>query len=244
MSQSEKTLLSLRQQILRGDLKPGQRLLELQLCQDFNVSRTPVRFALFKLEEEGLLEPLPTAGFKVRSFSEDDIKDAIDFRGMVEGAAARKIAENGVDTQRLYQLKLTIEAIDEILEPELSTEETFTRFVELNREFHEQLLELSDSFVLQRMHKRAISLPFASPNAMVEAQATQPTTRSMLIIAQGHHRSLLGALEKGEGARAEAIGREHARLAFEHLISVMKTRTNMRIIPGASLVPSLNLNSH
>ena len=243
MSQSEKTLLSLRQQILRGDLEPGQRLLEVQLCKEFNVSRTPVRFDLFNLEEEGILEPLPNAGFKVRSFSEEDIKDAIDFRGMVEGAAARKIAENGIDTQRIVQLKLIIEAIDKILQPEISTEESFTRFVELNREFHERLLEMSDSFVLQRMHKRAISLPFASPNAMVEAQATLPTTRSMLIIAQGHHRSLLDAIEKGEGARAEAIGREHARLAFEHLMKVMKAKSNKINIPGAALVSSLNLSS-
>ena len=242
MSQSEKTLLSLRQQIFRGDLKPGQRLLEMQLCKEFNVSRTPVRFALFRLEEEGLLEPLPTAGFKVRSFSESDIKDAIDFRGLVEGAAAKKIAENGIEAPRLFQLNQILEAIDEILQPELSTEETFTRFVELNREFHEHLLELSDSFVLQRMHKRAISLPFASPNAMVESQATLPTTRSMLIIAQGHHRSLLDAIEKGEGARAESIGREHARLAFDHLISVMKSKT--KNILGASLVSSLNLSGH
>lgn len=81
MSQSLKTILSLRDLILSGELKPGERLSELAIVDRLGVSRTPVRTALVRLEEEGLLEAIPSGGYAVRHFSEADIFDAIETRG-------------------------------------------------------------------------------------------------------------------------------------------------------------------
>src|SRR5690348_15481917 len=92
-SQTVKAMLRLRQLILDGHLKPGERVPELALVQHTGVSRTPIRAALIQLAEEGLLEPSSSGGFVVRQFDEQEVFDAIDLRGTLEGAAARRAAE-------------------------------------------------------------------------------------------------------------------------------------------------------
>ena len=66
-------------------LRPGERISELQAVETTGVSRTPVRMALVRLEEEGLLEAIPSGGFMVKAFSERDILDSIELRGTLEG---------------------------------------------------------------------------------------------------------------------------------------------------------------
>ena len=70
-----KAQLALRDQILSGGLRPGERISELQAVETTGVSRTPVRMALVRLEEEGLLEAIPSGGFMVKAFSERDISE-------------------------------------------------------------------------------------------------------------------------------------------------------------------------
>src|SRR5689334_6210392 len=77
-SQTERVVLTLREMLLRGDFKPGERLTELALVPMLKASRTPVRLALDRLANEGLLEALATTGFRVRAFALDDIWDAIE----------------------------------------------------------------------------------------------------------------------------------------------------------------------
>ena len=91
-SQTERVVLTLREMLLRGDFKPGERLTELSLVPLLGASRTPVRLALDRLAHEGLLEAQETTGFRVRAFALDDIWDAIEVRGVLEGTAARMAA--------------------------------------------------------------------------------------------------------------------------------------------------------
>ncbi len=92
-------------QILSGILRPGERISELQAVETTGASRTPVRMALVRLEEEGLLEAIPSGGFTVKAFSERDILDSIELRGTLEGLAARFAAERGVSARELEPLK-------------------------------------------------------------------------------------------------------------------------------------------
>jgi len=71
--------------LLRGDFQPGERLSELPLVARLGVSRTPIRLALDRLANEGLLEVFPTGGFVVRAFTLTDVYDAIEMRGVLEG---------------------------------------------------------------------------------------------------------------------------------------------------------------
>src|SRR5579862_6670887 len=93
VSQTGRTLLSLREMLLRGDFAPGDRISELPLVARLGVSRTPIRLALDRLAHEGLLEVSPGGGFVVREFTLTDVWDAIEMRGVLEGTAARLGAE-------------------------------------------------------------------------------------------------------------------------------------------------------
>src|SRR5579871_6967635 len=96
-SQTGRTLLNLREMLLRGDFQPGERISELPLVARLGVSRTPIRLALDRLAHEGLLEVCPSGGFVVREFTVEDIWDAIEMRGVLEGTAARLAAERLTD---------------------------------------------------------------------------------------------------------------------------------------------------
>ena len=104
-SQTVKAQLSLRDLILSGDLKPGDRISELSVVERLGISRTPIRMALVRLEEEGFLEAIPSGGFAVKAFSERDIHDAIEMRGTLEGFAARLAAERGVRNPVMTEMK-------------------------------------------------------------------------------------------------------------------------------------------
>src|ERR1700740_3158358 len=87
--------LRLREMILRGELPPGERLAEVALAERLGVSRTPIRQALPALAREGLRAASARRGFVVRSFSPQDVLDAVETRGVLEGLAARRVAERG-----------------------------------------------------------------------------------------------------------------------------------------------------
>src|SRR5690349_24794897 len=89
VSQTGRTLLVLREMLLKGEVRPGERLSELALVERLGVSRTPIRLAFDRLAHEGLVEASPSGGFVVREFTIADIWDAIDMRGVLEGTAAR-----------------------------------------------------------------------------------------------------------------------------------------------------------
>ena len=98
ISQTRRTLLNLREMLLRGDFRPGERISELPMVARLGVSRTPIRLALDRLANEGLLEPSPSGGFVVRAFDLSDIWDAIEMRGVLEGTAARLASEGSRTT--------------------------------------------------------------------------------------------------------------------------------------------------
>jgi GntR family transcriptional regulator of vanillate catabolism len=95
---------------------------------------------------------------------------------------------------------------------------------------------MADSPVLTRQIERAINLPFASPSGFVMVQARLPEARATLIIAQDHHRCVVRAIENREGARAEALMREHARLAHRNLELALRNQGTLDLVPGAVLI--------
>jgi GntR family transcriptional regulator of vanillate catabolism len=237
-SQTVKALLSLRDLILTGELKAGDRISELVVVERLGVSRTPIRMALVRLEEEGLLELIPSGGFSVKAFSERDITDAIEIRGTLEGLCARLAAERGLTQSALSSLKEQVAGIDALLARDEVTEELFSDYVGLNERFHALLIEFADSSVLARQMKRALNLPFASPNAFVRVQAELPEARMVMTIAQDHHRCVVRAIENREGTRAEAIMREHARLAMRNLEFALRNQRTRQMVPGSVLIRS------
>ncbi len=211
--------LQLRELILSGELQGGARIAELAIVEKLGMSRTPIRAALMRLEQEGLLQALANGGYAVKTFSESDIADAIELRGTLEGLLARRAAERGAAAAVLLEARQCLKQIDDALAPSMLNDEAFSSYVDLNQQFHALLCEMADSPVIARQLERVVILPFASPSAFVVAQANSPQSRDMLVVAQDQHRQVLDAIERGEGSRAEAIMREHSRLAQRNLRS-------------------------
>ncbi len=234
-SQMVKAQLKLREMILAGELPAGARIAELSLVEKLGASRTPIRAALMRLEQEGLLETLPNGGYAVRTFSEREVADAIELRGTIEGVAVRLAAERGVAPVVLGEAQQILRDVDDLLREAALNDDAFSRYVVLNRRFHELLGELSGSTVMLREMERVASLPFASPSAFVVVQANSPQARDMLIVAQDQHWQVLEAIEHREGARAEAIMREHSRLARRNLREAVRSPRHGSM-PGVGLI--------
>ncbi|MBU0891013.1 MAG: GntR family transcriptional regulator [Gammaproteobacteria bacterium] len=238
-SQSVKAQLRLREMILAGELAGGARIAELVIVEKLGVSRTPIRAALMRLEQEGLLQRLAGGGYAVRTFSETDVADAIALRGTLEGLAARLAAERGVDAAVLSEARVCLAEIDATLAPPALDDEGFSRYVELNARFHVLLGRMVGSEVVVRELERVKGLPFASPSAFVLVQTHSSQARDMLVVAQDQHHQVLEAIEHHEGARAEALMREHSRLAQRNLRAALSGHAGEHVhadMPALTLI--------
>ena len=227
--------LQLRELILSGELPGGMRIAELAIVERLGVSRTPIRAALLRLEQEGLLEALPNGGYAVRTFSERDISESIELRGTIEGLLARLAAERGAPPVVLGDARRCLEQIDAFLRSSALSETAFSQYVALNERFHALLREMAGSDVITHQLDRVMSLPFASPSAFVVEQADSPQARDMLVVAQDQHWQVVEAIERREGARAEALMREHSRIAQRNLRLAVRNHVGSGM-PGMQLI--------
>ncbi|MGB3245741.1 MAG: GntR family transcriptional regulator [Sulfitobacter sp.] len=227
-------LMEVRSMILNGAFSQGDRLAETALATRLGLSRTPLRQAMDRLVDEGLLERINTGGCRVAQFSTQDIIDAIELRGVLEGTAARLAAERGIDDESAARLEFLLTQLDKAAAPESFD---FDAYVRLNAAFHDELAGLARSPIIAREVRRASRLPAASPTAFLQGQEMTPEFRDSLHRAQGQHRAIFDAIVNREGSRAEAVAREHARLARTNLENVMKKRpTNAGQARGVPLV--------
>src|SRR5580658_422787 len=104
-SQTARATLALREMLVGGHLRPGEKIREVPLSQELKISRVPLHLALERLANEGFLEVLPKRGFRVPRFSVEDINDSIELRGLLEGAAARLAAERLQDVRSLAPIE-------------------------------------------------------------------------------------------------------------------------------------------
>jgi GntR family transcriptional regulator, vanillate catabolism transcriptional regulator len=234
-TQITRSLLRLRELILSGEFAAGERMSELPLVERLGVSRTPLRLALAELEHEGLLRGLPGGGYVVREFTMADIRDAIELRGVLEGTAARYAVERRATRRDLKALQTINDSIEELIHR--TDYESFESYVDMNQRFHARLLKMARSPMLERTLGGIVSLPFAGPSAaFVLSEAEIPESREILVIAHRHHFNVIQAIERGEGARAESLAREHAQLALTNLEIALRHRDLLERLPGASLL--------
>lgn len=231
-----KALLALRDLILSGEYPPGQRLSEIPVGERLGMSRTPLRLALVALEHEGLLAAHPAGGYVVRGYSEAEVIDAIELRGVLEGTAARFAAERLDDQAALLPLHELVAEGDHLVHGgSRGSDATFQGYVELNERFHRELHRVAASAVLVRSLAHAASLPFASHNALVRRQGAGP--QDWMVVAQEQHRAIVEAIARRQGARAEALAREHAQLARRNLEAALAADEPLAtVVRGGSLI--------
>jgi GntR family transcriptional regulator of vanillate catabolism len=146
-------------------------------------------------------------------------------------------AERGVSALMLDEMKQCLTQIDRILEQETEWDEAhFIQYGASNACFHALMLDAAGSAIVKRALERVISLPFSSPNAFVLAQAKIPGSFDILKIAQAQHHDIVAAIEARSGSRAEALVREHARIARKNLELALLNADALRQVVGAPLI--------
>lgn len=221
---------------MQGHFRPGERIREVPLAAELKVSRIPLHLALERLAHEGFLEIRPTRGFIVQSFSSQDIYDAIDLRGLLEGAAARLATERLQDIRELEPMQAASREIVELVRSRKWTIAAFSRYIDLNAKFHSALLDLSRSRMLRRAIEQACSLPFASPSAFVNRQLLSPELHELYVLSADQHCRIVEAIANREGMRAEILAREHARVARRNLEDALQKRERLQNLAGAKLL--------
>lgn len=130
---------TLRQAILKGELKPGERLMEIQLATKLGVSRTPVREAIRKLELEGLVLMVPRKGAEVAQITEKSMVDVLEIRRALEELAVRLACER-MTPEGLEELKQAEERFEKVL-----GKEDITVVAGADVEFHDAILRATDN---------------------------------------------------------------------------------------------------
>ncbi|MFZ7092419.1 GntR family transcriptional regulator [Primorskyibacter sp. 2E233] len=234
-SHTSRVMEEVRRRVLSGEIPGGERLTEVALAEELDVSRTPVRDALARLAEEGLLERRRNAGFVVRLFTYADVVDAIELRGVIEGTAARYAAERGLSeadieagTDLLAQLDGCFASAHDVVD--------LDEYSRLNSVFHQWITRLSGSALIQRETERVVKLPFAAPTAFLPTLEDMPGYARRLFYAQQQHHAIVEAIIARQGARAEALMREHAREARRNLEHLRGPEGGN--FPGLSLIAS------
>jgi GntR family transcriptional regulator of vanillate catabolism len=215
---TEQVVLKLREMILRGDLPAGKRVAEIPIAEQLGVSRTPVREALTVLAQEGLLEIAGKRGYRVVEFGAKEIEDAVDLRGILEGTAARLVAEAGPGTELLETLEECLATGAELVGSKRYGVGEDIRWVEMNGRFHHAIVGACDNRALQGALALNDKLPFASAQAVLGGEDRSADVakrhRKVMSLAQSDHQQIVSALRKRQGARVDALMREHARRAL------------------------------
>lgn len=201
---------ALRQAIVDGVFKPGERLMEIQLAEDMGVSRTPVREAIRKLELEGFVALVPRRGTYVADVSVRDITDVYEIRIALEVLAAGLSAER-ISNDDLEKLKKLIEEI----EYQVNNGGEMEKIVELDAAFHDVLYQASHN-------QRLVAII-----SNLRDQFTRLRMRSMkypgrLKNTVSEHKQLVEAISARSVERAQDTARMHLENAEQILLASVK----------------------
>lgn len=233
----QRVLSTLRQMIISGEMAAGERVAEIPTAERLGVSRTPVRIAFRALEQEGLLTKLERRGYQVREVTPEEIGGAVEVRGVLEGLAARQAAERGLtEAQRRGMLECLVQG-DALFEKGHVTEEDLEAYHDLNRRFHALILDASGNPAISSALSRNEHLPFASVSSLAVDRNNLKREYRRFNFAHMQHHAAYDAIVNGQGARAEAIMREHANatLRYAELFSgTDESRADMHLIGAAA----------
>jgi len=185
----------IRDAILAGHLKPGERLKEDTIARELAVSRTPVREAIAALQAEGLLDVPQHRGAQVRSYTPSELEEIYDLRSILEGYAACRAATR-ITRKALARLRASCEAMEKLRPDDLE------RLVRENGVFHDTILEAADAKRLTAMVNQIRALPLIY-------QSYAWYTPEQLRLSLEYHWRVLDALEHRDAERAERDMRYH-----------------------------------
>lgn len=212
----QRVLITLRKMIANGELPPGERVAEIPIAERLGVSRTPVRIAFRTLEQEGLLRKGNRRGYTVRAITPTEIADAIEVRGVLEGLAARLASERGISLPARSHLIECLSTGDALFSKGFLTDEDMEAYHDFNIRFHNTIIEASRNIAIEDALSRNDHLPFASVSSIAFNRDDMTGEFRRFNFSHMQHHIIFDAIDNGQGARAEALMREHANAALRY----------------------------
>lgn len=197
---------TLRTAILEGNLKPGQRVMEVQLAEKLGVSRTPVREAIRKLELEGLLVMIPRKGAYVADVSIKDVLNVLEVRASLEGLAASLAAER-ITEEEVETLKEKAEEFEQ-----MNRENDREGMIQKDTEFHSILLSAS-------RNNKLLSIVEGLSDQVQRFRVVYFTEYADAKNIMEEHRQILKAISERDGEAAEKLAEEHIENIGTYLLS-------------------------
>ena len=204
---------TLRQAILRVELKPGERLMEIQLANKLGVSRTPVREAIRKLELEGLVLMIPRKGAEVADISEKSLKDVLEVREALEELAAR-LACDKITKEGINRLK---EAAQDFRSALKSND--ITQMAEADVRFHDVICNATEN---QKLGQLLNNLREQMYRYRIEYLKDQQVYEKLL----SEHEEIIRHIEKGEKDEAARVVSRHIENQAQAVADVIRTKKN------------------
>lgn len=201
--------------IRTGVLRPGDRLTETELAKRLGISRTPVREAIRRLENDGLVAHVPRVGATIRKLDYAEISELYDMRAVLEGAAARFAA------RAASQVELSeLEAIHTEMKEAADGGDAEALNL-INRQFHDALLDAArNRFLLKAVEAIHTTLLILGPSTLREEERAES--------AIAEHGAILAALQARDEERAEAQMRQHIEAAHRARLRQLRGATPAR----------------
>jgi DNA-binding GntR family transcriptional regulator len=204
----EQVYTIIKENILNESIKPGERINEVQIANELNVSRSPVRSAINELIGEGLLESIPNKFVKVRQLTEKEIIDIYEFRVIVEKYAIEKVIEL-LDTDMLEVLQSFREQFGSCC-----TYEQLSEYVEVDSRFHNYLVESSGNrVVLDTLHRVGV---LVTPFRVISLKSRERFLQSI-----EEHTGMIDAICAKDLARAWERCQTHLSLAKQEIVAYL-----------------------
>ncbi|MCG7576026.1 MULTISPECIES: GntR family transcriptional regulator [unclassified Halomonas] len=182
--------------IEHGELAPGERISEKQLCERFGVSRTPLREALKVLATEGLIELLPNRGARVVRLTFKKVKDTYDLMAALEGLSGELACQHISDAEIAAIRALHDAMLEHYRHRDLAT------YFEINQQIHEGILAASRNEVLQEMYSNL-------SQRVKRVRYSKKMTQKFWSQAVQDHENMISALEQRDSKRLGQILRDH-----------------------------------
>ncbi len=202
---------TLRQAILKGDLKPGERLMEIQLAKKLGVSRTPIREAIRKLELEGLVLMIPRKGAEVAEITEKNLRDVLEVRGALEKLAVQ-LACDQITKAQIHELREAAGAFREAL-----TSGNVTEIAEADEHFHDLINLATGNQKLIQLLNNLREQMYRYRVEYLKNEAVYPQLLS-------EHDSLIRAIEKRQREQAAEIVCRHIENQAEAISGTIRTK--------------------
>lgn len=208
MSASDEAYAQLRDGILHGRFEPGARLGEVELAETLGVSRTPVREALRQLAADGLVDLAPNRGARVATWSDAELQDTFELRGLLEPYGARRAATR-IDDAELQRLEALCDDMERVGRP--GPGQDLDLLSQLNADLHKSVLAASGNTKLLGLVGSVVSVPMV-------IRTFHRYSPDSLERSHRHHRELLAAFRAGDPDWAESVMRSHIHAARNVLL--------------------------